>query len=88
MMTQMTLVSGIMITLWHPPNIRIYIFPGFDPFHETQKGLADLLESEAAAQAQHQAKVSRRIIRVITSGRFLTLFGWTLQSVDKDNSCF
>ena len=27
---------------------------GFDPFHETQKGLADLLESEAAAQAQQQ----------------------------------
>jgi len=31
---------------------------GFDPFHETQKGLADLLESEAAAQAQQQAKVA------------------------------
>merc|ERR1719400_1201375 len=30
---------------------------GFDPFHETQKGLADLLESEAA-EAQQQAKVS------------------------------
>ena len=30
---------------------------GFDPFHETQKGLADLLESEAAAQAQQQAQV-------------------------------
>ena len=29
---------------------------GFDPFHETQKGLADLLESEAA-EAQQQAKV-------------------------------
>jgi len=28
---------------------------GFDPFHETQKGLADLLESEAA-EAQQQAK--------------------------------
>ena len=35
------------------------MFPGFDPFHETQKGLADLLESEAAAQAQQQAKVRR-----------------------------
>ena len=33
------------------------VLPGFDPFHETQKGLADLLESEAA-EAQQQAKVS------------------------------
>ena len=32
------------------------VLPGFDPFHETQKGLADLLESEAA-EAQQQAKV-------------------------------
>ena len=32
-------------------------FPsGFDPFHETQKGLADLLESEAA-EAQQSYKV-------------------------------
>ena len=29
---------------------------GFDPFHETQKGLADLLESEAA-EAQQTYKV-------------------------------
>ena len=30
--------------------------PGFDPFHETQKGLADLLESEAAeAQQSYKA---------------------------------
>ena len=28
--------------------------PGFDPFHETQKGLADLLESEAAEAQQVQ----------------------------------
>ena len=28
-------------------------FEGFDPFHETQKGLAELLESESkAAEAQ------------------------------------
>lgn len=86
-MTQMTLVSGIIIT-WLRQFYHPYIFPGFDPFHETQKGLADLLESEAAAQAQHQAKVRERISRIITSGRFPTLFGWTLQSVDKENSCF
>ena len=36
---------------------------GFDPFHETQKGLADLLESEAAAQAQQQAQVRPEIGR-------------------------
>ena len=34
---------------------------GFDPFHETQKGLADLLESESKAaeaqQYQQQVKV-------------------------------
>ena len=37
---------------------------GFDPFHETQKGLADLLESEAA-EAQQQAKV-RLPVSIIT----------------------
>jgi len=33
---------------------------GFDPFHETQKGLADLLEleNEAAQAQQHQAKIN------------------------------
>jgi hypothetical protein len=34
-------------------------FAGFDPFHETQKGLADLLESESkAAEAQQHQQVS------------------------------
>ena len=31
---------------------------GFDPFHETQKGLADLLESESKAAEAQQNKVT------------------------------
>ena len=46
---------GKMQTKDNPPFT--VLFEGFDPFHETQKGLADLLESEAA-EAQQQAKVS------------------------------
>jgi hypothetical protein len=44
-------------------------FPGFDPFHETQKGLADLLESESkAAEAQQHQQVSTIIISVADPG--------------------
>ena len=42
----------------------MFFFLGFDPFHETQKGLADLLESEAA-EAQQQAKVSHSDIALV-----------------------
>lgn len=37
--------------------VFIFHLVGFDPFHETQKGLADLLESESKA-AELQAKVA------------------------------
>ena len=41
--------------------IHIY-YSGFDPFHETQKGLADLLESESkAAEAQQKQVINNEL---------------------------
>jgi len=50
---------------WSDAEVKINVFNnfqeeddlGFDPFHETQKGLADLLESESKAAEAHQQQV-------------------------------
>ena len=46
----------IIKTCVHSEFLNKSFLSGFDPFHETQKGLADLLESEAA-EAQQSYKV-------------------------------
>ena len=53
-----TFIKSVLFPFFHSLEIQNHSFPpGFDPFHETQKGLADLLESEAA-EAQQSYKVN------------------------------